>query len=250
MTVIDELLTWVRATCSDAPVKEAIIGLHWTAVLSHVLGLAATQEEASCCYAEELEGGGSLHTYSAYQLIERLRSNRPLDTSIGMAALNSLIKVNEDETVELNARDMLLERGRGKTVALIGHFPFSDAIRQVARQTFVLELQPSAGDLPADLAPDLLPQADVIGLTATTLLNKTFEDLHTLFPPHALVVMLGPSTPLSPILFDHGVDVLAGSLVIDPYPLLHAVGQASPLHWPKGLRRYTLIREKSLSKIQ
>jgi uncharacterized protein len=159
-----------------------------------------------------------------------------------MAALNSLIEVNEADSVEINAREVNLERGRGKNVATIGHFSFTDALREVAANTWVLELNPTPGDVPAERAPELIPQADVIGLTAGTLLNGTFESLAKLFSPQALVVMLGPSTPLSPVLFDFGVTMLGGALVTNPAAAFHYIGPGSSLHSVPGVKRITLMK--------
>ncbi|MFO8011204.1 MAG: DUF364 domain-containing protein [Dehalococcoidia bacterium] len=43
-----------------------------------------------------------------------------------------------------------------------------------------------------------MPRADVVAITSTSLINHTFEDLIQLCDANALVIMLGPSTPLSP----------------------------------------------------
>ncbi len=247
MTIIDDLLASAYMASSDCAVQDVLIGLHWTAVQSLYLGLAATQAEASCCFAEDISGTGHLHEKSAYELAEYLRSPRPLEASVGMAALNSFLRVDEQAVVELNARDLIIERGRGKRVALVGHFQFTEEVRRAAAQLWVLELDLIPGDLPAADAPQYLPQADVIGVTATTLLNGTFADLARLFPPQALVVMLGPSTPLSTVLFDYGVDVLAGARVSEPGMILRYIGQSSPLHRPRGLQRLTLARDHSLA---
>lgn len=243
MTVLDDLLSSVLSTPADFLVHDVLVGLYWTAVHSHNVGLAATPTDISCCFASDVDGVGQLHHRSASELAARLRSTHPLEVAIGMASLNSLITVQESDGVELNARDLMLERGRNKTVVTVGHFPFTDALREVAAHLSVLELHPTPGDQPADSAPQVIPQADVIGLTASTLLNGTFESLSKLFPAQALVVMMGPSTPLSPVLFDYGVTMLAGAWVTDPAVALRYVGQGSSLHRVPGIRRFTLMKK-------
>jgi uncharacterized protein (DUF4213/DUF364 family) len=247
MSVLDDLVCSVRTETVDSPVQEVLIGLYWTAVSSQGVGLATTLNVPTCCFAEDVSGVGDLQHRSAHELVGFLRSTHPLEISIGMAAINSLITVSERDAVELNARDLLIRRGHRRNVALIGHFSFAEALRKEAAKLWVFELQPTPGDLPAEAAPEFLPQAEVVGLTATTLMNGTFEELSRLFSPEALVMMLGPSTPLSRVLFDHRVDVLSGTQVIDPVMVLRYVGQGSSLHHNvTGIQRITIARDRSV----
>jgi uncharacterized protein (DUF4213/DUF364 family) len=246
MKIIDDLLAAAHTASHDYSVQEVLIGLHWTAVQSQYLGLAATQADATCCFAEDIHGAGTLHEKSAYELADYLRSSRPLEASVGMAALNSFLTIDEQNVVKLNARDLIIQKSQGRTVALVGHFQFTEEIRRTAAHLWVLERDPTPGDLPATETAQYLPQADVIGITASTLLNGSFEDLAPLFPPHALVVMLGPTTPLSQVLFDYGIDVLAGAQVSDPDHIIRLISQSSPLHRPAGLQRITMVRDRTV----
>lgn len=142
-----------------------------------------------------------------------------------MAAINASLTLHEGSWTELNAESVIAERGAGRRVALVGHFPFVPRLRERVGHLSVLELRPRGDDLKADAAPDVIPQADVVALTSLTLLNRSFDDLVRLCHPEALVLLLGPTTPLSPILFDYGVHILSGAITENVDSVLNTVGQ-------------------------
>jgi uncharacterized protein (DUF4213/DUF364 family) len=43
------------------------------------------------------------------------------------------------------------------------------------------------------------------------------------------VVLIGPSSPLSPVLFNHGVDIISGTVVADPEKAMLGISQGSSL---------------------
>ena len=183
---------------------------------------------------------------SGRELAEMLRSDRILEASIGMAATNALLEVGESALPELNAGEIIIERGAGHNVAIVGHFPFADRVREAAAQCWVLELHPGPGDLPAERASEVLPRADVVALTGTSLVNHTFEELMGLCRPDAFVLLLGPSTPLSPVLFESGLGALSGTVVDDVAQVLLSVGQGATFRQIKrrgGLRLLTWVRQ-------
>jgi hypothetical protein len=182
---------------------------------------------------------------SGRELAGMLRSERILEASIGMAAANALLEVGDSALPEVNADQIILEQGAGRNVAIVGHFPFIDRVREAAASCWVLELRPGPGDLPANQAAEVLPQADVVALTGTSLVNHTFDDLMGLCRPDAFVLLLGPSTPLSPVLFDTGLSALSGTVVDDVPRVLLSVGQGATFRQIKrrgGLRLLTWVK--------
>jgi hypothetical protein len=163
-----------------------------------------------------------------------------------MAAYNALLQLDEADFVELNASQVIIDQGTGGCVAIIGHFPFVNQVRRVAERCWVLELHPRPGDVPADRADELLPQADVVAITSTSLINHTFDGLIRLCRDDAYVIMLGPSTPLSPVLLETGVDVLSGTVVEDVGRVLRSISQGATFRQIKrmgGLRLVTMAYE-------
>jgi uncharacterized protein (DUF4213/DUF364 family) len=159
-----------------------------------------------------------------------------------MAAFNALLEVDEPSCTPVNAEQVILERGNGWRVAIVGHFPFIERVRRVANECWVLELHPRPGDLPAERATEILPQADVVALTGTSLINHTFDDLIALCPPGAFVILLGGSVPLTPVLFDYRVDAIAGTRVVDVSAACRSVGQGATLRQIRGKRLLTMTR--------
>jgi hypothetical protein len=145
--------------------------------------------------------------------------------SVGVAATNALLPQEPQRWKELNAEEVIAKHGKGKSVALVGHFPFISRLRSQVRELNVLEQQPQPGDLHANFAGEVIPKADLVAITGTTLINHTLDELLALCSPDAVVILLGPSTFLSPILFDYGIDLLCGSVVANIEPVLKTVQQ-------------------------
>jgi len=217
----------------DHPLLEVRIGLHWTAAVVEKkggaqCGLASTLREDHHHSGEPtIPEPGTLTSYSSRELASWIESEIPLRRSIGCAVINALLPRQPERWIDQNAEEAIRERGRGKTNVLIGHFPFAKTLKAELEDFNVLELNPAEGDFPASAAPDLLPKADLVAITGMTFINHTLPDLLDLCKPEAYVLVLGPSTPLTPLLADYGVDLLAGSSVEDIPAVLAAVGEGA-----------------------
>jgi hypothetical protein len=184
---------------------------------------------------------GNLTRKTALELAEYARSNSLLEASIGMAAINSLIDIDESKCIEKNAFEIILEKGQGKNVAIVGHFPWIPKLREKVQSLWVLEQRIREGDLPAKEADRILPECDVVGITGTSFINHTLEGLLALCKK-AFVVMIGPTTPLSPILFDYGIDAICGSKVVDAEKLIRSISEGATFKEVTGVRLLTLTK--------
>lgn len=228
----------------DAPVRSVLVGVHWSVVCSRHCGMATTLMSNHSHGHKQVQDAGRLHQKSMRELAELARSSELLEASIGVAALNSLLDVDESTAREMNASEVLVRRGRGKNVALIGHFPFIQQVRSAVGQLWVIEQHPAEGEYPPEAAADLLPQADIVAITSSTFVNHTLDDLLALCSSEATVMLLGPSTPLSPILFDHGINILSGARVFDEAAVLRTVGQGASFRQVEGVKLLTFVNEK------
>jgi uncharacterized protein (DUF4213/DUF364 family) len=246
MKTVDALLDSLG---NDAPVQQIVMGAFWTEVILDTDpprgGLASTTRASDHDGGFPVRDAGRLMERSGRELAALLKSSSTLEASIGMAAVNALLEIDEKVLTETNAEEVILERGSGRRVAIAGHFPFTPRVRKAAAECWVLELSPRPGDLPAEQAAEILPRADVVALTGTSLINHTFDGLVDLCRPDAFVLLLGPSTPISPVLFEAGVSAISGTRVDDPAQVLRTVTQGATFRQVKrggGLRLLTWIR--------
>jgi uncharacterized protein len=242
MKAIDDLISILDF---DAPVRDIRQGIFHTALLSRYCGLAATLPRDALKQEGPLVGEpGSLLDKTPLELCKMAYSDSILEAAIGMAAVNSLLEVDLDSCVELNAAEVILRKGAGKKVAIVGHFPFSGRVREKAEQLWIIEKNPREGDSHETEADSVIPQADVVAVTGTSLTNHTFEHLLALCKTEAFVVMLGDTVPLSPVLFDYRVDVLSGTRVVDADIALKCVSQGATFRQIRGTKRLTMFKEK------
>jgi uncharacterized protein (DUF4213/DUF364 family) len=243
MTILDALLDKLTG---DSPIRSVLVGAHWTAVCSRRCGLASTLVGETPHVHVPVRDAGRLHLKSARELAEYARSDNLLEASIGVAAINSLLEVEERHAVEINAAEVLSLHGVGRRIALVGRFPFIPKLRETASQLWVIEKHHVEGEHPPAAASDLIPQADVVGITGSALVNHTLDGLLALCHPGVPVVVLGPSSPLSPVLFDYGVRMISGARVVDEEAAMRTIGQGATFQQVQGVRLLTLTRGPEL----
>jgi uncharacterized protein (DUF4213/DUF364 family) len=165
-----------------------------------------------------------------------------MEAALGMASVNALLEVDEASLTDRNASEEILQRGEGKRVVIVGHFPFIPKVRRGVGQLDVLEIDPGPGELAPAAADEVIPRADVVAITGTSLLNKTFDGLIRRCRSDAFVMVLGPTSPLSPVLFDYGVDLIAGTRIIDPEVALAVAGQGAIFRQMRGVWLVTMTK--------
>lgn len=240
MVLLEKILNTLPE--EPVPVRKVIVGVHWTMVCSQSCGLASSLVNEGPHGHAPIRDVGGLHLKSAQELAGWLLSDNWLEASIGMAAVNSLLEYDEKRTRQINAAEVIERESRGKNLVVVGHFPFVERIQPSTASCRVIEKRPASGDFPEEAAPDYIPRADVVAITATAFINHTVEGLLALCRPDALVMVLGPSTPFAPLLFDEGVSILSGAHVEDEEAAALTILQGAAFPQVKGTRLWSITR--------
>lgn len=250
MKLLDDLLT----TIPDGELQQLIRGRLWTVSIVKVqsslrAGLAPTildpkntnqRLETALTQASNARSGRALARLT-------LSDQEPL-AAIGLATLNALLTPPAASLPRASAEELIAAHGAGKQVVIVGHFHFVDRLRPRVGKLSVIERRPQPGDLPEEAAAEVIPQAEVVAITGMTLLNHTLENLLALCSPGATVFLVGPSACLSPLVHDHGVDIICGSLVTD-IPAVAAMARAGGdfrALRQTGVRRVAMIKQRGI----
>jgi uncharacterized protein (DUF4213/DUF364 family) len=227
MKLIDDLIAAAALNSENA--KDVRVGVSWTGVWAKYCGLAKTYG-VPVIHGNYTHHMGYLTEKTSLELAEYSKSWNLIEASIGVAALNSMIKA--DKTIDANAQEMIIQKARGKRVAMSGSFPFTAELRKVASELWIMELDqsqlnPAEGIITETASEYIIPQCDMVIITGSTLINKSMERLLSLARmAKAYTVVLGPSTPMSEVLFDYGADLIAGAEVVQPEPVLKKLSQS------------------------
>lgn len=225
MKILSSILKSIK---EDAPVQEVRRGLNWTAVVSKHCGLASTMANGHCCQGEEPGAiEGSFTEMTALELARYSLARGTGKISLGLAAINSLLDIDPDKYTGVDGLKLVEDVCAEKNISVIGHFPYLEELAKKARNLWIIEKQPRPGDFPEARGNDLIPQSDIVVISSTTLINDTLPGILNLCKKGSVKMLLGPSTPLSDVLFDYGIDVLAGSVVTDVDKVLKSVGEGA-----------------------
>ena len=250
-------------------VERAVIGLFFTGVKlnSGAAGACATPlrsiPEAVCCpsSAMAMPFPGKLRGRSARDLLKETGAASGIRRAIGVAVMNALADMcwerrprpDVELRIGIDAYDAA-EIRPGEHVVVVGAFvPFIKALKRAGQRFTVLEQDPATlkpDELPhfrpAAEAAAAVPEADVLLVTGTTLLNDTFDGLLAPRRPGARVVMVGPTVGLLPDAFlRRGVDVMGGVRVTAPDAFLDLLAEGgSGLHFfGRSAEKVVLVRK-------
>ena len=209
--------------------NQIVIGLTWTlAKFGNSYGLAMSPGYKS----RTLPWSGDLCQRPIGEIAQWVKSWNGFEASVGMACINAVINA-ESEILQmaqpiaragrgnLSVFEHFLPRMKGKKVVVVGRYP---GLEEIEKQLdmIVLERNPGDKDLPDPACEYVIPDADWVFLSATSIINKTFPRLAEL-SSNANLVLMGPSLPWIEQLSEFGVDYLAGVRVVEDSSLVSSV---------------------------
>jgi hypothetical protein len=212
------------ALIEPIPSEERIVefagGHHWSAVLSDG-GLGLAMGPGPGTHSVTWAGGvaGNILRRAAYQS----KSWNLPDACLGVASINayhnraSLVNAWTNQMgckySSENIFTYLEPKFKNKKVTVVGHFHGLEKYKSICDLT-ILERNPHDSDTPDPACELIIPESDIVVMTATTLINKTMPRLLEL-AKDAYVAIAGPTTPLWKGWFDMGVNLIAGVIVED-----------------------------------
>ncbi|AVP57572.1 DUF364 domain-containing protein [Pulveribacter suum] len=238
-------------TLARRRLARAVLGVFFTGVQldNGVGGLAATPIQdipaAVCCPSSALAmpTPGRLAGRPVAEVLQDLQHTQPLRRALAIATLNALAETLWRQggapagarVVEGDGFDALAI-APGEQVVVVGAFgPYLRALRQrgqpyhvVERDPATLRLQELPHFVPAGRVAEVLPQADVLLTTATTLTNGTLEGLLALLRPGARAAVVGPTATLRLAPFARrGATVVGGTRVLDARAMLDLLAEGA-----------------------
>ena len=230
---------------TDAAITNTLMGQCWTAVEtdSH-FGMAMTTPVDAAPRMLDRECCG----IPLKELAAAAKSWNLTEAGFGMAAINAFYNTpaNSDRLGAYEPFDNYCTDGvdlKGKRIGVIGHLNMPSSVYDQAESVMILERNPRPGDYPDSACDWLLPQCDIVIITASTLVNKTLPHLLDLCK-NAYTILAGPSAPLCPGLLELGIDRIAGLVITDVESMKNKIIREIPgPPYPMG-KPFLLTRER------
>ena len=230
MNLIEDILNSIE----EEPAADIRVGLKYTAVqIRDRVGLAYTFPEFGSPPKNvgNLVGTNTLSLANSFNITE---------ASIGTASINALLEPRNYEVMNVSDHILAIAQSYDK-IGIVGRFPFIDSL---GKDVFVFERRPMHGTLPDTAAETLLPKCDLVIISGSAFVNRTLQRLLEISNGYTFVI--GPTTPLTPLLFEYGADVIAGAIVHDAEKALEIVSQGGGTRSLKSVVKFVCMGADSL----
>jgi hypothetical protein len=229
-TLLNRLYERLLPAAENRRIDDLRVGLSYVGVKldNGQTGIAAVLPDTKPGGCTVLKEAGTYAGSAAVDVLKYLVGDgNALNRAIGLATANALVAFPEDQTEDCEATTYF-DLKPGEQVAMVGLFaPLVERIRKTGAKLTVIEKNPERLEI---LSPDdkrrALKECDVAIVTATTLLNNTFEETVALLGSPRRVALMGPSTPLLPEIFsDTPVTHLGGAVAADTSRILQVISE-------------------------
>jgi len=234
-------------------IRDVRIGLGYTAVVldNGRCGLAYTFRTDTISGCGLINEAGSFIGKSASELIHFYPLHNSVKASVGLATINALANYDLTGSIEGDILEVLDITPSDK-VGMVGYFaPLIPALEKKTEDICIFEKKEMKEKyvLPEEIKEEILPQCSVVLLTATVLVNKTYEYITELIKNARICAMLGPSTPVVPEFFkEKGIKLLSGVQVTDVNSVLKIVSEAGGMgKFKKYVRKINVFCNDNMS---
>lgn len=248
MKLNQRLYDLFKKRAREIDVDVLCLGLGYTAVTlsDGGIGLAYThfEDKQSCMLLNrhiDYEGQPAL------RLLEKIKSDHPLERSMALALVNALNHKDALNFPEDQKNQIMFERfhiGAGTRAAMVGFIgPLVGLLKQKKARVEVMDASRGMGHK-KEFYDRLGNWTDVLFLTSTSILNNTTEDILQNVHQEVKTVMLGPSTPMVAAAFEHlPVHMLAGTVPLDREKILKAIrhGMGTPVLQKFSRKSYLIL---------
>ncbi|MCD4704042.1 MAG: hypothetical protein K8R64_07100 [Methanosarcinaceae archaeon] len=248
-TIIRQLIERIENelgdSLSDIIVEDVRIGIIYTGVkLSTGHGsVAATQHSIPTAsttpvvhtHCDTLPDAGEIAGLNTADILAMATSNDILRSGVVIATINALATMmndNDPHRYKSTEKDVLDLIQPGDRVAMVGHFgPLIPRILTITNKLCVVEQKDIDDEritvVPPEEVSNAIPSANVVIITASTLVNWTIDGLLQLAGSAREIVLLGPTTPMLPRpLFASGFTAVMGTAITDADRMLQIVSEA------------------------
>ena len=235
MEILNKIAEYGNSRAGDDIVREVFIGIFLTCVKTKRYGLAYTYRDSlkPPHLLPPIKDRGNLRGKKARELIPFIKSENPLEVTLGLATLNSVLDVPDNATELKDFGSYLINESAGKKVAMKGYFPFMDEVKEAADEFYLFEKTIDSVGAEKDLAD--LAKAEILITTGTTIINRSIEEIIEK-AKRSRIIMVGPSTPFCPVLFEYGIDEIISTSVYDSRRMIETLSEGVIVPELKGIK--------------
>jgi uncharacterized protein len=222
---------------ADAPARRVVLGINWTLVEGpDGCGLAhSPPRDAPGC--RPIEHAGAYVGTSLKKLAMLSTSWNPFEAALGLAAINAHYNRPGVGRANSAANGLELFAAVPGRKIVVGRFP--EQARRIP-DAVVIERVPAPGELAAHAGDWVLPGADAVAITASSLGNLTLPGILARCRG-ARVALIGPGTPLTPRLHAYGIEWLSGLVIEDAEAAARAVAEGGAVQALKRCGRMATL---------